>query len=80
MRAAVTNVDVGKEIGMSHAAVSRIRSGHRLPSIPVMRRIAEAYEWGVADQIESRDTTWSYAEAFERVLVARYGAIEEAHV
>lgn len=68
-----TNPDVGKRIGLSYSAVSRIRSGDRYPSLAVMRKIREAYGWPVADQmalIPDEGRNMDYALEFERRINA----------
>ena len=71
-RALVTNQRVAEDLGITHSAVSRIRSGDRLPSLALVRRIAARYGWRVEDQIEDLDPE-RYAAAFEAVLAKRYG-------
>lgn len=70
-KAAVTNQRVADDIGLTHSAVSRIRSGDRMPSLKVVRRIAAEYGWPIEDQIKSLDPA-VYAEAFEALLARRY--------
>lgn len=62
-----TNHEVGSRIGLSHSGVSRIRSGDRLPSVPVMAKIATEYGWSLDDQVEAR-AHGSYHVDLERVL------------
>jgi hypothetical protein len=50
----VTNGEIGKLIGLSYSAVSRLRRGERLPSVEVMVAIGEHFSWGVADQVKVR--------------------------
>lgn len=71
VRAQVTNQKVADELGITHSAVSRIRSGDRLPSLQLVRRINHVYGWSVEEQISDLDPH-RYAEAFERLLVRRY--------
>lgn len=78
MRAAVTNVQVGDDIGLDHTTVSRIRTGTRLPSIDVMVDIARVYGWNVEKQIEARMED-RYQERFEFCLVSRFGVDDLAH-
>ena len=77
MRANVTNVQVGDDIGLAHSTVSRIRSGDRLPSIDIMVEIARVYGWSVERQIEARMAD-RYTGRFERMLVERFGAEDGA--
>lgn len=62
-----TNQEVADRLGLTHSAISRIRSGQRLPSFQVMNRIATEYDWPLKSQVEARihDT---YAEQFEMVI------------
>ena len=75
MRAAVTNAAVGEEVGLTHAQISRIRAGHRLPSIETMSRIQIAYGWTLDAQIAAR-LNGGYGPEFERRLADRYGEAE----
>lgn len=70
-----TNSDVASRVGLTHSGVSRIRSGARLPSIAVMRRIETVYGWNTQKQIESREQG-TYAEDFESALVGQYSTTE----
>lgn len=60
-------------IGMSHAGVSRLRSGDREPSLATMITVAEKFGWDLTAQAFSRVRSSWHAE-FERVLVKRFGA------
>ena len=71
-RAAITNVQVGLDIGLDHTTVSRIRSGDRLPSIDVMVAIARVYGWKIDAQVRAR-TEDRYASGFEAVLIRSFG-------
>lgn len=70
-RATVTNQRVAEELGITHSMVSRIRSGDRLPSINLVRQIADKFGWPVSKQIEDLDPK-RYADAFEAVLIRRF--------
>lgn len=70
-RSPVTNQRVGEDLGVSHSMISRIRSGDRLPSLALVRRISVAFGWPIDDQISSLDPK-VYAEAFEAMLLKRY--------
>ena len=70
-RATVTNQRVADDLGITHSMVSRIRSGDRLPSLQLVRKIEAAYGWSVADQITDLDPK-RYAVAFEAILAKRY--------
>jgi len=68
-RAKVTNQRVAEDLGITHSAVSRIRSGERRPSIDLMKRVAGRFGWEVGDQVHSQQ----YATDFEAVLTSYYG-------
>lgn len=70
-RAPVTNERVAQDLGITHSTVSRIRSGHRLPSLQLVRRIEAVLGWPVGEQVSSLDPT-TYARAFEALLEKRY--------
>lgn len=64
----VSNSELGRRLGVSHATISRIRSGTRAPSYPLMKRIARLVDWDVTEQVEVRhqpDGQRRYSEAFE---------------
>lgn len=63
----LSNTELGGLLGISHASVSRIRSGHRNPSIAVMSKIATLTGWEVGNQIEARGTG-TYPEEFEEAV------------
>lgn len=67
MTQTLTNRGVGDRIGLTHSAISRIRSGGRLPSIAVMRRIETEFGWTIQDQVVSVEAG-SYHVDFEKVL------------
>lgn len=50
----MTNEEVGKRIGLTYSAVSRLRRGERLPSIEVMVAVSREFGWDVADQVKVR--------------------------
>lgn len=70
-RAAVTNERVAKDLGLTHSAVSRIRSGDRNTSIKIMQVIAEQLHWSVDDQAYSM-SYGNFAVDFERALERHY--------
>lgn len=70
-RSSVTNERVGEDLGISHSMVSRIRSGDRHPSLPVMLKMHEEWDWELPAQALAR-SLGKYAEEFEAVLVKRY--------
>lgn len=63
-RAPATNQKVADDLGITHSAVSRIRSGDRFPSVALMRNIETAYGWRLADQARLLGTQ-RYAIEFE---------------
>lgn len=68
---AATHPEVGKRIGLTYSAVSRIRSGDRYPSLAVMRAIEREYAWPVAEQqalIPTDGRDMKYADEFASVL------------
>lgn len=68
----MTNAAVGELIGLTHAGVSRIRSGERLPSITVMQAIAEHFSWDLSAQAVTRAKGGKrYSEEFERAIKRR---------
>ena len=68
--ASLTNHELGKLVGLTHSSISRIRSGHRLPSPDAMVRIEKVLGWPVAEQIGARSGEGKYAKAFERRIRA----------
>lgn len=71
-RSQVTNQKVGEDLGISHSMVSRIRSGDRRPSLEVMLKMHEEWDWPLDVQAFSW-TMGSYARDFEAELVKAYG-------
>lgn len=61
-----TNDEVGRRIGLTHSAVSRIRSGQRLPGIQTMINIRNAFDWPLDEQVRLRDRPDAYAAELER--------------
>lgn len=71
MKASVTNQRVADDLGITHSAVSRIRSGDRRPSLTVMLTIHERFDWS----LDRQALAWSlgeYAAGFEAVLAEHY--------
>lgn len=60
----LSNIKLGDMLGLSHASVSRIRSGDRLPSLTVMMEIAKLTKWSLDDQAIAREDG-TYAEKFD---------------
>ena len=70
-RSRVTNQKVADDLHITHSAVSRIRSGDRLPSLQLIRRIYAAYGWSYDEQMKDLHPE-RYATEFEKVLIRRY--------
>lgn len=70
---APTNDALGELLGVSHAMVSRYRSGDRLPSIEVMDKIREVYGWSIDDQVAARNAG-TYHEEFSALVASRVPA------
>lgn len=72
---AVTNPEIARVLDLSESGVHRIRNGTRYPSLDVMRRIAAAYDWPLADQLElipeAGERTMDYANEFERRITRK---------
>jgi hypothetical protein len=50
----LTNQALGDALGVSHAQVSRYRSGHRVPTDLVMLKIWRLTDWSVEEQIRAK--------------------------
>jgi len=72
--AAATNREIGEILGLTHAGVSRLRSGDRLPSIDTMFNIEAEYGWKIDAQMRARKKG-SYSAEFEQALVQHHGAL-----
>lgn len=59
--------DVARRLGVTRAAVSRWRSGSRLPQLAQRQKIEAAYGWGIADQALA-EAAGTWAEAFNSML------------
>lgn len=73
---AVSNTAVGRAIGLSPSAVSRIRTATRYPSIRGIKRIAAVYDWPVEQQLkliplEPGTYDARYAQELEKKIQAR---------
>ena len=60
---APSNETIGQLLGVSHATISRYRSGDRLPNIDMMGVIARKLNWSLDDQYKARQSG-SYAREF----------------
>lgn len=63
----ISNIKLGELLGLSHASVSRYRSGDRLPSSETMAEISRLTGWTMDEQYKAR-TAGTYAEKFEQVF------------
>lgn len=63
----ISNIKLGELLDLSHASVSRIRSGDRLPSLKVMSVIAGLTGWSLDDQMAARNAG-TYADVFEETF------------
>lgn len=68
-----TNKWVGVVIGYSESGASLIRRGKRRPSLALMRTVAEAIGWSMADQAEV-EGRWGWAVEFEMQMRRAYTA------
>lgn len=59
--------DVARRLSVSRAAVSRWRSGNRLPQMKQRQAIEKAYGWSVADQAVA-ESQQRWAAGFNAVL------------
>lgn len=65
----LTNEQIAKLIGLTHSAVSRLRSSDRQPSIATMYRVESAFGWPASEQLETRMlNAKAWAEGFETAL------------
>ena len=67
---APSNISLGKELGVSHATVSRWKSGDRLPELENMAAIAKVLNWSLDDQWTARERG-VYADEFSDRVAAR---------
>lgn len=49
-----SNEAIGQQLGVSHATVSRYKSGDRFPELDVMAKIADLLNWTMDDQYKAR--------------------------
>lgn len=74
-----TNEALGVQLGVSHATVSRWRSGDRIPSPVVMVKISRLLGWALEDQIMAAErqrvdeTNFDYRDGFIERSVAVVG-------
>lgn len=73
-RAAVSNPKVADRLGLHFTMVSRLRSGARLPSVEMMVKIEEEFNWSIAHQVKARiSPATTYGAEFEHALMKEYG-------
>ena len=70
-RALVTNQRVAEDLGITHSAVSRIRSNDREPSLNLMMRITALTGWGLNSQAMAI-AAGNYGSMFESILADHY--------
>ena len=70
-RSLVTNQKVADDLGITHSAVSRIRSGDRFPSLTLIMKIEGLLHWSMADQARRLGSP-AYAVEFENRLAHHY--------
>lgn len=68
-----SNESIGQLLGVSHAAVSRYKSGDRVPELDVMARIAELYDWSIDRQYKARQEGTYASEFIARVSAGPAG-------
>lgn len=64
---APSNEAIGRWLGVSHATISRYRSGDRFPELTVLARIAEKTGWTIDDQYKAQQNGSYPSEFAERV-------------
>lgn len=78
----LSNVEVGRRIGLHHTSVSRVRKGERVPSLEVMQKIATEFGWSLDDQAQCKAKSRAdYAAGFEAQIRAKHEreARDQAH-
>ena len=50
----LTNVELGRRLGVGHSMASRLRHGKRAPGIAVMKKMAEEFDIPWADVCDAR--------------------------
>lgn len=63
----ITNVALGRIIGLDHSSASRLRRGERGASVQVMLRIEDEFKWPVREQYAAFQDG-SFASEFARRL------------
>lgn len=70
-RTPITNKRIANDLGVTHAAISRIRSGGRTPSLELMMRIERAIQWKLSYQAAAKEEG-IYATKFEAAIKLHY--------
>jgi len=78
MASRVTNVRLGEMLGISHAQVSRLRSGHRPATLNTLISVRDALGWSVEEQVAAFEAG-NYAAEFEKAI-QEYGGRQTASV
>lgn len=76
MKSSATNIAVGEALGLSHATVSRIRTGDRKPSLGFMLAVEKTMRWKLGVQAVHRQNA-TYAENFELVIDRYFSHVDE---
>ena len=73
----LSNVELGRLIGLDHSSASRLRRGERGASVAVMVKIEELFGWPVREQFAAF-SHGSFAADFEQYM-ASYTATRPAN-
>lgn len=67
--------DIAAKLGIHEVTLTRLRRGHRLPSIPLMQKIEDELGWKVAKQMAVHDQQdrQKYANALRAFMEKEYG-------
>lgn len=71
-RADVVHPVVAKRLDINNSSASRMRTGARVPSYPLMVKVEQEYGWDCGLQVHAA-VNGTYANEFERVLADEYG-------
>ena len=63
---------VGEAIGYSESGASLLRRGLRQPTLPLMRKVAEALSWPTEDQVRVAETEGQWASEFDYRMAKAY--------
>ena len=65
----LTNEQIASMVGLTHSAISRLRSGDRQPSMATMFAVEAAFGWPATDQLQTRVLgTLAWAKKFETTI------------